>query len=163
MKSKLIFPLALLLITVVSCELSDDEPTGPYAGVDEELVPFFISFEQEAAKRGIPIDLTKERVSAGFEQILTFGVLGRCERRSNGTRHIIMESDDWDERSYLDKEQLVFHELGHCALLRIHKEDVNQNNQCLSIMRSGRSGCFFPYNEGTREIYLTELFDLDNN
>ena len=54
---------------------------------------------------------------------------------------------------------IFFHELGHCVLFRGHREDVNQNGSCVSIMRSGIEECWDNYRSTTREIYLDELFD----
>lgn len=144
---------------IVSCDLSYEEPVyvQPYEGVHEDLVPFFKSFEEEASKHGIYVDLTEERVSASFGRLT--GPAGSCDRRSNGTRHITIDVDSWSIRNQLGREDIIFHELGHCALLRGHKEDVTPNNVCLSMMRSGLAGCWMVYDETTRETYLEELFN----
>jgi len=57
----------------------------------------------------------------------------------------------------MQKERLVFHELGHCVLNRSHLETVGTDGHCLSIMNSAQR-CSDNYNAQTREKYLDELF-----
>jgi len=53
--------------------------------------------------------------------------LGRCYRPKdpqfvNNGRVIILDKPFWDNASYYKREELIFHELGHCDLNRGHTE-----------------------------------------
>lgn len=72
-----------------------------------------------------------------------------------------MDETFWNTTSDRGKEFVVFHELGHCFLLRNHLEDTFLGGTCTSIMRSGTGSCRDNYGRLTRETYLDELFDED--
>ncbi len=148
----------VVLIACVGCGNSsnEEEIPSPYQGVDEELIPYFKRFEEEAANHGLNLDLTELGVTGSLERIVDHRVAGRCDF---GSRHVTINSNTWSTSIDLKLEEIIFHELGHCALRRGHREDQSVNGACLSMMRSGRGGCIFLYNEITRAKYLEELFD----
>ncbi|RLD64901.1 MAG: hypothetical protein DRI84_07900 [Bacteroidetes bacterium] len=54
-------------------------------------------------------------------------VIGVCYYYSNGDREIYIDPSFWyhDNTTYLDRELLIFHELGHCDLGRDHEEPLS--------------------------------------
>jgi len=64
----------------------------------------------------------------------------------------------WETASFAEKEYVVFHELGHCALNRRHLDTKNADGTCLSMMQSGNGSCKMNYNAQNRSKYLDELF-----
>lgn len=135
----------------------DDERT--FSGVDERLWPFFIRFEERAAERGVSIDLVREGITGVIEEIDTDNVAGSCNFNRRAANHVMIDADFWERASILNKEFVVFHELGHCSLLRDHREAEDANGICLSMMRSGLDGCRDNYSALTRSVYWDELFD----
>jgi len=167
-KSLLFFSL-LLSVFFLSCQkderLSPEDITESvntrFPGVERALWPHFQKFEEEALARGISIDLVQEGISGRIATINDNGVIGQCNYNSHLSNHVTVDKNFWDQASTNFKEFVVFHELGHCSLLRGHLEEatpLGRVNVCTSIMRSGTGGCRDNYHTATRETYLDELF-----
>lgn len=149
----------------LSCSEDDvEEVVEPvsFANVDKELVPYFERFQQEAAARGISVDLSAADIEGVIEDLEGEHVAGQCAYgRFNSPRLVTVDAVFWRRSSNLFKEFIVFHELGHCYLNRGHLESSFSNGVCTSIMRSGVGDCFDNYNTRTREYYIDELFGPD--
>ena len=140
-----------------------EAPIG-YPGVDERLWPYFERFEEEGQLRNTPIDLRAARVTGQIEEIAQDAdnsgqVLGQCNYRRNSQHQVTIDENFWNRASDRGREFVVFHELGHCFLLRDHLETAFANGACTSIMRSGTGACRDNYTSFTRDTYLEELFD----
>lgn len=140
-------------ILVSSCQ-ENDNLTQPV--MDDRLIPFFTSFNKEAALRGknVPLD----DISGRILDIETAGVQGRCEHLNSGAKQLYIDSLFWETSSYSAKEYVIFHELGHCALNRRHLDTKNTDGTCVSIMQSGNGSCKMVYSGQNRTKYLDELF-----
>lgn len=148
------FSFLLLLISMcLSCE-KESEELITYPDASLELVPYFYSFEKEAAKRSIKVDLRKAEIK-GRLTIIHGSAVGVCNKQE--VREILIDQKFWDTSSNLKKELIVFHELGHCFLNRVHNNQISPNGTCLSIMRNGH-GCIDLYTEKTRSDLIDELF-----
>lgn len=143
--------LSCFTLFFLGCE--PDESTEAY--VDIDLSYYFRIFEEEAEKRNIEVDMTL--VEGYVEQVSGNGVVGQCTRREGELNRVAVDRNYWRNLSTLDKEFLVFHELGHCVLNREHIEDENKEGFCISLMGSG-VGCKSNYSNMTRTEYLDELF-----
>ncbi len=64
----------------------------------------------------------------------------------------------WLNASAMDKEFIVFHELGHCYLQREHLDTKDERGICTSIMSSGTSNCVRLYTNQNRSDLIDELF-----
>jgi hypothetical protein len=146
---------------LISEEMVEPEPTVPigYLNVDEQLWSLFEKFEAEGKKQGIDIDLRSEDISGEIVEIDEDRVAGQCNFNRTVPNHVTIDREFWNEASDLAKEFVVFHELGHCFLFRDHREDINTNGTCKSLMRSGTGDCRDNYNNFTKGSYLNELFD----
>lgn len=126
---------------------------------DDELVPFIESFKSEAALRGIEFNNNEEKIEGYLQRINVNGVAGLCRRHDEGrNRSIIVDKTYWNQANDLEREYVVYHELGHCFLLRDHQDEPDSIGNCQSIMYSGLDGCRINYTNDTREHYLDELF-----
>ena len=125
--------------------------------VDAELVQYFDRFADEAATRGLEIDWNEEQISASILNIDDEAV-GQCLTFSGDRRTINIDVDYWEKSSGLEKEFLIFHELGHCVLGRVHLDTSHSDGTCTSMMNSGESACRKNYRTSTRKVYLDELF-----
>lgn len=146
---------SLLLLLLVSC---DDLFDGG-EGVDEELQPYIDAFVDEAASRDIAIDFDSIQISAQLMFIRQRGVAGLCRRNQDPTNAIEISSSYWSRATELEREFVVFHELGHCYLGREHTEREHEDGTCFSIMASGTGTCEENYTDQTREEYIDELFN----
>ena len=158
----------LLIITssvLISCD-TDDAPDevpavieGTFPGVDERLWPYVARFQQEASERDIIVDLVALGITGVIEIIDEENVAGICSFNSRASNHVMIDQEFWESAPDLFKEFIVFHELGHCALLRDHREGADENGRCISMMRSGLEECRDNYSFVTRLTYLDELYD----
>ncbi len=157
----------LFIIISFACKQSV-EPT--VYQIDKGLQVYLDKFIEEAKKRGITI--TTENL------ILKFGttteeICGRCIKVKNDGQRTVTIIDNlncWQQAPYENREALVFHELGHCLLSRVHRDDFLPNGIEASIMNSKGNGFYEPCiyaiagdnscNKTTRRsYYIDELFD----
>ena len=151
-----IFSLCLFLF---SCSKeAPDEPESKVLFIDEELAPYFESFRQAASSRGIVVDFEELEIEGQIENIRERDILGQCRVNSNLPDVVAIDEGYWNTSDEMEREFIVFHELGHCVLGRDHLDSRNVNGTCVSIMHSGSGRCRLTYNEETRENYLDELF-----
>lgn len=80
---------------------------------------------------------------------------GVCYINSDGSREIQLSAHWWPEMSDDEREETLFHELGHCELGRGHVNDL-VNNVPVSIMYPYMFGAE-PYYAANRQAYIDEL------
>lgn len=162
--TKILVLSTLMLLTVFACQ-KDDEPVitvKEFPNVDEKLWPYFERFEKEAARRDVAIDINERGIHAEISEVGEENIAGLCNYHSDNANEVIIDTYFWNNSSELLKELIIFHELGHCYLLRSHRDDAYDDGNCKSLMRSGTTGCNDHYHVATRDQYLTELFDPDS-
>lgn len=148
-----VFILLALSITLFSCG-SDDE-------IPADLQIYLDRFEEEANKRNLTYATEVEETKILLVEIINGGVLGQCVRSEEESNQIHVDRSYWEEdtTSDLEKEFVVFHELGHCILNRDHINNPDSDGVCLSIMYNGNSSaCNLVYTEANREELIDELF-----
>lgn len=151
---KFIIPIALVgALSLMACEKS---PALPKVEVDEAFVPYFADFEAEGLNRGRKLSLAG--IGAIFDSELERGLVGKCVAYDSGAHLIFIRPSDWEKRTPLEREYLIFHELGHCALHRPHLDEADAQGNCQSMMQSGEGRCRNNYSLLTRERLLDELF-----
>lgn len=166
MKKNVISMSALfILLVLTSCQKENIEPESTtnlqFANVDQALWPYYSAFEAEALIRGFEYDLNALRISGHIEEIHQENVAGSCRYGSNIDNEVTIDQTFWNRSSNLVREFVVFHELGHCVLLRDHDESVDAQGRCLSIMRSGTTNCRDSYSIQNRDRFVDELFFRD--
>lgn len=144
----------LIILFFLSACAREEEFAGPV--IDPALKPLFDRFAAEGLQRGRAIDMS--RISGVVADIPETKVLGRCAQGAISGSTLTIDAAFWSSAGSLEKEYVVFHELGHCALDRRHLEDQKMDGTCKSIMQSGTTGCKMIYNAQTRSGYLDELF-----
>lgn len=151
------FYCLLLLFSMVSAGCEKEEEIF----VDTDLLPYFERFELEAAARGITFNFENDRIEGYLENIEETDVSGKCQFNSVYPDKVSIDANFWRLASDLEKEFVVFHELGHCFLEREHTEEATNGNVCKSIMHSGTGTCRNAYSNITRANYLDELFAVE--
>ena len=139
-------------MTSFSCEKEEQ------VFVDADLLPYFNTFSDEAAARGVTFDYEASRIEGHLTDIEEQDVLGKCQFNSVDPDKVFIDNAFWRRASHLEKEFLIFHELGHCFLERDHLDTQNSDGTCISMMQSGLGECDDNYNSQTRSDYLDELF-----
>lgn len=152
--------LASTLLVLTACK-KEDIPPKTYE-VPAIIQPYIDAFEQEAAARGV--ELSIDNLIVEFESDLQGGdAAGLCTfaSQNNPTPHVRLDTTSFNWRNNLyHREILVFHELGHCILNRLHRDDLLPNGNIASMMRStGEQIYGGSLNAFKRDYYLDELFD----
>lgn len=143
MKTKLT-PLSIFIF--FGCSDNEQAPTV----ILEEFQPYIDTFQAEAASRGYTIDLSGLSVTYS-ENLGDF-----CGWGANF--QIQIKGSCWSTFTESQKEELMFHEIGHAVFRRQHLEDVMPNSSQKSIMTTA----FGVYNDFTpekRSYYIDELLD----
>ena len=150
--------ICLGILGVSGCTTDEEIPeVSDLAQVTEELVPYFEQFEAEALERGVTVNWGSLNISGEIQAIDENQIVGQCATRT-GSRAVTIDNLFWAGASTLEREYVVFHELGHCVLSRSHLDTQNNNGTCVSIMQSGTTRCRTNYSTQTRSSYLDELF-----
>lgn len=147
------FTLILLLVLVTSACSVEEE-------IEQELqlMKLVDKFGKEGAKRGHVMSHAISAINIEFGNIAGDNLLGECRRQGSGRHKVIIDRTFWNKSNPLERECIVFHELGHCVLNREHLDDRDDNGECLSIMQSGQNLCIKSYTFEKRRHFLDELF-----
>lgn len=138
-----------------------------FESTDPEFLPYLSQFEayslQYAPEIGL-IDAHNVMVNfydRPFEKGSPFeGKLAICfNSETLSSNQIYVNRHSWVDLDDLEKELLIFHELGHCKLGRDHHDAVNSCGHNLSIMSTYLINGNF-YRQFKKEL-LTELFKRD--
>ncbi|MEQ8703009.1 MAG: hypothetical protein RIC19_03770 [Phaeodactylibacter sp.] len=150
-------PAIIVFLSVLAGCQKAEEAT-PAITVDAAFQPYFERFEAEGVLRGLDIDLASEEIGAVFSDELVDGQAGLCTQYTSGISIIEIGPANWSAANDLEREHLIFHELGHCYLGRAHEDAKDAAGFCLSMMQSGNGSCRYNYRNVTRTAYLDELF-----
>lgn len=146
--------MMVLSVSLISACTNEEENI-----IEAELEVYFARFAEEATQRGKTVDFESIPLSAYIENIASRGTLGQCKSYSNGSKTIVVDEPYWNRIDDLQKEYIVFHELGHCVLDKDHDDSQADNGECISIMQSGEGSCKGEYSLQNRETLLNELFN----
>lgn len=148
------FCACILLLTICSCNNENENE------IEAELQVHFNSFIEEAAAHEMDISLEDLNIDGYIENIQERGTLGQCKSYSNGSKQVVIDQPFWNRADEMEREYIVFHELGHCLLGREHNDAKDSNGHCLSIMQSGDSECDGVYDLENRSGLIDELFGI---
>ncbi len=131
-------------------------PRNPIV-IEPSLQPYVTAFaSQYAYEYGQDLDVSTSVSYGVIEQPNSNSiVIGRCVIDDNDNRSIVINLATWILMAEELKEQLMFHELGHCELGRIHDDSV-VNGLPISLMNAYEIG-YNVYHK-YRDRYIHELF-----
>ncbi|MEO1437911.1 MAG: hypothetical protein AAFV80_20385, partial [Bacteroidota bacterium] len=124
----------VLLLALSSCNQEDD-----MVFIDGELEVYYTLFQEEALKRGITVDFDNTQIEGYIGDIPIEDASGACQHGEPS--FILVDREWWNNASAMEREFLIFHELGHCYLLREHFDDQHPDGSCVSMMHSSSSVC----------------------
>lgn len=160
--------LMACLLTALACQKADPAPPPRYE-VDATLEPYVRRFLDEARKRGQTVNATNLVVK--FDTLAVAEVCGECRLAAGEPPTVRLNPKGfcWKTAGEEAREGLVFHELGHCLLKRLHKNTRLPNGLYASLMNADDTGvyaiCAYPLGADEcdkrprRPYYLDELFD----
>lgn len=153
--------LLSFILLCLCCKKQDEAPQS--STIDAELQIYVDRFYAEATERGVTLNqllnasLTNEIDVCGQGHSPEFN--GMFEQPT-----ILISESCWSQLNDAAKENLIFHELGHALLNRLHIEGVLPNGHAKSIMCAGADfDCSdlpdYVRCPDHREYYIDELFD----
>lgn len=94
----------------------EDRRSRQFDLIDEEILPYYKRFEETFGREigDIPANFVK----------LAYPVAGMCYYYADGRKEIHIDLRIWDKYDDIGKEAIVFHELGHCLLMRQHNNNL---------------------------------------
>ncbi|CCH55156.1 hypothetical protein BN8_04395 [Fibrisoma limi BUZ 3] len=163
-----LFVIGLVLLAL-SCQPDQPPAEPPQYNVPTDIEPFVQAFRDEARQRGQSV--ATDNLIIRFGAVSDKDVCGECLLQSNKTPVITLSNDPlcWQQMNAQERECLVFHELGHCVLKRLHKTDRFPNGAFVSLMNlndvSVYATCRYPIGNDDcdkrprRSYYIDELFN----
>lgn len=95
-----------------------------------EVRPYVLEFFSEAQKHGLNLNMEHFDFSITFTELT--GTDGSCQYSNRAMK---LDSAAWRQNNAIYRRYLIFHELGHCILGRLHETTKTDCEECLSIMR----------------------------
>lgn len=155
--------LALLIsvtagLVLSACGNEQDASQGGHSQVVDlgQFGDYVAQFQQQGADQGYSVDIK--------DLIVKFGAMsnplerGYCETGSDMTPTIVVDETYWDQADEGARQSLLFHELGHCVLDRLHLSGVTTDGAPLSVMNPYTIPAnVYDYNH---DYYMHELFSV---
>lgn len=154
--------IIILSLFLASCAqpLSQQDPDS-----DPQLMAFIEQFESLTGK-----NFDGKTYFTTTEELKEFGVgvLAVCTKYLGGKKEIYIDENFWEQSDDSFKEELIFHELGHCVLNRDHDDrlvGMNIENTVYIIPKT----IMYPYvfggiiYEKFHDYYTRELVDEDTS
>ncbi len=130
--------ISLVVLTASGC--APKKKHEAFLQIDGPFQDFVHNFEQTSAQEGTPLTVN--------DLILTFGSTpsmnetGVCEYSEDETPKITINQRIWNTLNDYDKQEVIFHELGHCVLRRIHQ---NSEMRAYNNTQTIPSSVMYPY------------------
>ncbi len=164
----------LILFLLVGCGAPQAEPVSSYEyRIETPEFQYYVDRFEKLSKDRRPQnitslvmeygDLSDHGIEACYSEdattycmMLLGRVVGLCSIKSNQSPRITIDRTYWEGATDVAKENLAFHELGHCILKRDHNDRKDQGVP-VSLM--------FPnlipfYYEKDKQPYINELFEV---
>jgi hypothetical protein len=93
--------------------------------VDDTFLPYVQNFETVSSEEGREVRITDLILSFGPTNNIT--ETGVCEIATNETPRVTINQGIWNGLNNNDRQEVIFHELGHCVLRRRHQEGEIRN------------------------------------
>ena len=158
-----IIPAILIVLFGLSHSPWTDLRTAPRSGVHKKLKLYIQRFEVFGKIiRGKDFNIGEIDMDFGNTKFISSKAVGWCYINKLTKKPTMLVSAKWWKiASELEKELLVFHELGHCILRRGHTTQTTQLGVPVSIMYPSVMPDVFYKNY--RHYYIFELFTSLNN
>ncbi len=136
----------------------DPVPRDPEYITDGSFESYIDTFKSDSDRIvGHEPDTSALRIIFGDTAQRGSRVIGFCQFLNNGQNLIVVNEAWWNGASDIKREAMLFHEMGHCVLLRAHKTEFRTTDLSpISLMYSFllKPDVYAKYHES----YLQELF-----
>jgi hypothetical protein len=118
--------LNAVLLFLAAC---GHEPQLDLGGYD----PYVMRFQEDSIRIGAPVQIVDLIVRT---KTLEAGRMGSCIHGEGLTPVVSVNPEIWRSLSEDERQAVFHHELGHCVLLRDHRDDESATGVPLSMMHS---------------------------
>lgn len=121
------WPHLVLIVVLTGCASQKDNfDISTQVSIPATFKPFVSKFVSEGTDQGVPINILALNVEMA-DNLDTSTEMAVCIVYTPATiaPTIRVSSYYWNQLSQYGKEALLFHELGHCLLGRVHRADTN--------------------------------------
>jgi hypothetical protein len=140
-------------LALASCGKDEDAATDRIE-IGADFEPYVARFQTASAQYGERVAISSLVIQFGATRGTT--ERGACEIGGGAPPTIIVGQAAWDRISDAEREEFLFHELGHCVLRRKHKSGIDGSGNPVSIMHPySMDGMTYRTHQAA---YLTELF-----
>lgn len=145
--------IVLLILTAFLFSCGKQKPKVSVYSVNAEFEPYLQNFRDLALSNNRIIN-TSNIIIRFNDSLMDNNILGVCIY-GGPTPIVEVDTSEWNDMSQMRREQLLWHEFGHCILHRGHVE-VRVNNRPVSIMYPYLFDTWFY--ENFYQEYTFELF-----
>lgn len=148
--------IILTFITSACGAINPNVTANTHSGlsIESKYVPYFKAFANRAASVGSNVKVNNLTIRS-VSSISDPGVVALCQQEPGQSPLIIVSQEWWPQFDVTMREDMIFHEMGHCVLNRGHRSDEN-NKLSLSIMNPYIFGGLAYL--GNYDHYMHELF-----
>lgn len=160
---KFLLPILTFVLLAVGCSTAPkEEPIISNPVEAEEFGVYIRLFQREAEVRGLDLYMPKldrslrvYKVDKFNQELQDDSVIGLCVKNS-GRVNIYIDKTAWNTSDSLQREMLLFHELGHCALDLDHDRSLDSSGVPNDIMYPVSFDSLYYYKY--RKFYLDRMF-----
>jgi hypothetical protein len=148
---------------IVSCTTTSHNTVvvnkEPYHYVDSAFKKQLELFEMLAATHGITVNDSNLSITFGLVRNIKSEIVGTCDLDDVGVMVIKIHDESYKGMDKYEREELIFHELGHCMLARAHCSTKDSKNLPISLMypEMNPNGHY----KAHRKEMIDELFNID--
>jgi Zn-dependent protease with chaperone function len=113
--------IAVLFIGLAAQSCAQKQDHTATLAIQDAFVPFVTEFERVAGQQGQ--NLTISDLIVEFGDTPSMNETGVCIWSSDETPRVVINQRIWATLNDDDREEVIFHELGHCVLQRLHRSN----------------------------------------
>lgn len=149
---------SFLLSACGSSQSGSSQTHTPVVNIESQFQPVVDAFTAQAAAEGAPVTIS-DLIIQSVQDLTSDEEMGVCLQESGSTPVIQISQPMWDSLDADSQQELLFHELGHCVLNRVHETMLN-NGVPISVMSPVflGSGLY----DANKTQYMHELFTGQN-
>ena len=117
--------LPMLFASACGSHNAQSQSHTPTVSIEAQFQPVVDSFIAEAQNQGASVTVTDLVIQSVPN--LTGETMGLCQTDPTGATSptIFISQASWDMLDSESQQELLFHELGHCVLNRVHNDTLN--------------------------------------